>query len=200
MLTKDIFLLIGIYMFKILPLNAVLVTHNETAIVTSPVHLPLTLRFLRSHVNAQYTILSTVSGSDFPEKLHRFEISYELLSVRFNSRVRLKLFVKEFGFLSSSVAIFDNANWCEREIWDLFGIYFYSHPDLRRILTDYGFCGFPMRKDFPLSGYVEVRYDTTRHRLVCEPLMLSHEFRLFDFDSPWREKHHDVFRAYDSSK
>lgn len=198
--SKSLLSLFGTYLYKILPLNAVLVTSNEMTLVTSPFYLSFSLRFLRYHVNTQYKVLSTVSGADFPEKRSRFEISYELLSIKFNGRARLKLFVKEFGFLQSAVAIFDNANWCEREIWDLFGVYFYSHPDLRRLLTDYGFSGFPLRKDFPLSGYVEVRFDMATNRIVCEPLMLSHEFRLFDFESPWRGKQSSNFQAYVSSK
>ena len=102
-----------------------------------------------------------------------------------NSRLRLKIFVNEIDSVNSCIEIFKSANWWEREIWDMYGIYFQNHPDLRRILTDYGFEGYPMRKDFPISGYVEVRYDQTKRRVVLEPLELSQEFRAFNFETPW---------------
>ena len=110
---------------------------------------------------------------------------YDLLSLTYNSRLRLKVFTNELQSLPSSVKIFINANWWEREIWDLYGIYFDQHPDLRRILTDYGFEGHPLRKDFPLSGYIEVRYDDNKKRIVVEPLELTQEARSFTFESPW---------------
>jgi len=102
-----------------------------------------------------------------------------------NSRIRIKVFVNEITSIDSTVNIFQNANWWEREVWDLYGIYFNNHPDLRRILTDYGFEGYPMRKDFPLSGYVEVRYDQTKRRVILEPIELTQEFRSFSFETPW---------------
>ena len=107
------------------------------------------------------------------------------MSLTYNSRLRLKVFTNELQSLPSSVKIFINANWWEREIWDLYGIYFDQHPDLRRILTDYGFEGHPLRKDFPLSGYIEVRYDDNKKRIVVEPLELTQEARSFTFESPW---------------
>jgi NADH:ubiquinone oxidoreductase subunit C len=112
-------------------------------------------------------------------------VVYDLLSLTYNSRLRLKVFTNELQSLPSSVKIFINANWWEREIWDLYGIYFDQHPDLRRILTDYGFEGHPLRKDFPLSGYIEVRYDDNKKRIVVEPLELTQEARSFTFESPW---------------
>ena len=108
-----------------------------------------------------------------------------MLSLTFNSRIRIKLFVNEVTPIDSIVPLFRNANWWEREIWDFFGIYFQNHPDLRRILTDYGFEGYPLRKDFPLSGYVEVRYDQSKKRIVVEPIELSQEFRAFNYETPW---------------
>jgi NADH dehydrogenase (ubiquinone) Fe-S protein 3 len=108
-----------------------------------------------------------------------------MLSLTFNSRLRIKIFVNEVTSVDSIVPLFCNANWWEREVWDLFGIYFQNHPDLRRILTDYGFEGYPMRKDFPLSGYVEVRYDQTKKRIVVEPVELAQEFRAFSYETPW---------------
>jgi NADH dehydrogenase (ubiquinone) Fe-S protein 3 len=122
---------------------------------------------------------------DFLTKNYRFSVVYDLLSLTYNSRLRLKVFTNELQSLPSSVNIFINANWWEREIWDLYGIYFDQHPDLRRILTDYGFEGHPLRKDFPLSGYIEVRYDDNKKRIVVEPLELTQEARFFTFESPW---------------
>jgi NADH:ubiquinone oxidoreductase subunit C len=122
---------------------------------------------------------------DFLTKNYRFSVVYDLLSLTYNSRLRLKVFTNELQSLPSSVKIFINANWWEREIWDLYGIYFDQHPDLRRILTDYGFEGHPLRKDFPLSGYIEVRYDDNKKRIVVEPLELTQEARSFTFESPW---------------
>jgi NADH:ubiquinone oxidoreductase subunit C len=110
---------------------------------------------------------------------------YDLLSLTYNSRIRVKVFVNEITSVDSIVKIFKNANWWEREVWDLYGIYFNEHPDLRRILTDYGFEGYPMRKDFPLSGYVELRYDQSKKRIVLEPIELTQEFRSFTYDMPW---------------
>jgi NADH-quinone oxidoreductase subunit C len=130
-------------------------------------------------------MLSCISGVDFLDKTYRFCVVYDLLSLTYNSRLRVKVFVNEITSVPSSVNVFINANWWEREIWDLYGIYFDKHPDLRRILTDYGFEGHPMRKDFPLSGYVEVRYSESKKRIVVEPLELTQEFRSFSFQTPW---------------
>jgi NADH:ubiquinone oxidoreductase subunit C len=110
---------------------------------------------------------------------------YDLLSITYNARIRIKVFINETTSVDSIVEIFQNANWWEREIWDLYGIYFNKHPDLRRILTDYGFEGYPMRKDFPLSGYVELRYNQNKKRIVVEPLELTQDFRYFNFETPW---------------
>jgi NADH/F420H2 dehydrogenase subunit C len=136
-------------------------------------------------VNCQYKVLTAITGTDYPERIDRFEVSYELLSLKFNNRLRVKTSINEVGSLESITKVYSSANWWEREIWDMFGIFFSNHPDLRRILTDYGFEGYPLRKDFPLSGYVEVRYDDTVKRVVCEPLELAQEFRSFNFESPW---------------
>jgi NADH dehydrogenase (ubiquinone) Fe-S protein 3 len=145
-------------------------------------------RFLKNNVCCQYKVLSSISGTDFPQKFARFEISYDLLSLRFNNRIRVKTQVDEVTSLESSTPLFKCADWYEREIWDLFGVFFANHSDLRRILTDYGFEGHPLRKDFPLTGYVEVRYDEAIKRVVCEPVELSQEFRQFDFASPWEQR------------
>ena len=122
---------------------------------------------------------------DFPSKTQRFEIVYNLLSIQHNSRIRIKTLVDEITPVDSLVEIYNSANWWERETWDMFGIFFSNHPDLRRILTDYGFEGHPLRKDFPLSGFVEVRYDDSEKRVITEPIEMTQEFRYFDFSSPW---------------
>jgi NADH/F420H2 dehydrogenase subunit C len=159
--------------------------NNEICLVVSKNTLLFVLNFLRLHIGSQYKLLSCISGVDFLTKNYRFSVVYDLLSLTYNSRLRLKVFTNELQSLPSSVKIFINANWWEREIWDLYGIYFDQHPDLRRILTDYGFEGHPLRKDFPLSGYIEVRYDDNKKRIVVEPLELTQEARSFTFESPW---------------
>jgi NADH/F420H2 dehydrogenase subunit C len=143
------------------------------------------LTFLKNHINYKYNLLTCISGIDILQSQYRFGVIYELLSITFNSRIRVKVFVNEITSIESSITVFCNANWWEREIWDFYGIYFQNHPDLRRILTDYGFEGYPMRKDFPLSGYVEVRYDETKKRVVVEPIELAQEFRAFNYETPW---------------
>ena len=130
-------------------------------------------------------MLSNISGADYPLKNKRFEIVYDLLSICFNSRIRVKTSVNELTTVESSMSIFSAANWYEREIWDLFGIFFKNHSDLRRILTDYGFEGHPLRKDFPLSGYTEVKYSENSKRVINETIEFAQEYRTFDFFSPW---------------
>ncbi|XP_036181810.1 NADH dehydrogenase [ubiquinone] iron-sulfur protein 3, mitochondrial isoform X2 [Myotis myotis] len=126
-----------------------------------------------------------------PKYIQQVQIVYNLLSLRFNSRIRVKTYTDELTPIESSVSVHKAANWYEREIWDMFGVFFANHPDLRRILTDYGFEGHPFRKDFPLSGYVELRYDDEVKRVVAEPVELAQEFRKFDLNSPW-----EAFPAY----
>lgn len=117
--------------------------------------------------------------------MNRFEVIYNLLSLRFNTRIRVKTYTDELTPIDSVTGIYKSANWLEREVWDMYGVFFANHPDLRRILTDYGFQGHPQRKDFPLSGYVELRYDDEKKRVVCEPLEFAQEFRKFDLRAPW---------------
>ena len=125
---------------------------------------------------------------DYSTKENSFELIYCLLSTKYNSRIKVKTFVDEFTPVESIVDLYQSANWLEREVWDMNGIYIEQHPDLRRILTDYGFEGYPLRKDFPLSGYTEVRYDDSQKRVISEPIELSQEFRVFNFNSPWESK------------
>lgn len=143
------------------------------------------LTFLRDDVNCRFKQLVDICGVDYPEREPRFEVVYNLLSLTNNNRVRVKVKTDEETPVPTVTGVFSSANWWERETWDLFGIYFSGHPDLRRILTDYGFDGHPLRKDFPLTGYVEIRYDDELKRVVYEPVKLTQEFRGFDFLSPW---------------
>jgi len=143
------------------------------------------LGFLRDDAKCRFTLLCDICGVDYPDRPLRFEVVYHLLSMRLNQRIRLKVETDEEHPVPSAVGIFSSAGWWEREAWDLFGIYFADNPDLRRILTDYGFEGHPLRKDFPLTGYVEMRYDEDQKAVVYEPVHLQQEFRSFDFLSPW---------------
>ena len=143
------------------------------------------LAFLRDDAKCAFTVLIDICGVDHPDREERFDVVYNLLSLRHNRRIRLKVMTDDEKPVPSSVGVYSAAGWFEREAWDLFGIYFSDHPDLRRILTDYGFEGHPLRKDFPLTGYVELRYDEDQKRVVYEPVRLKQEFRSFDFLSPW---------------
>lgn len=163
------------------------ISKSEICLYTKPEHLVKLLIFLKYYTNGQFKQLSEITAVDFPDKEKRFEVVYMLLSVRFNTRIMVKVCVDELTSVPSVVDVFPSAGWAERETWDMFGIFFTGNPDLRRILTDYGFEGYPLRKDFPLSGYVEVRYDSSKKRVVCEPLEMTQEFRLFDFTSPWEK-------------
>ena len=143
------------------------------------------LTTLRDDPQSQFEVLIDICGVDYPERAERFEVVYHLLSPRLNQRLRIKITTDETTPVQSVNDVFPAANWYEREAYDLYGIRFIGHPDLRRILTDYGFQGHPLRKDFPLTGYVEVRYDDEKKRVVYEPVKLTQEFRDFDFESPW---------------
>ena len=144
-----------------------------------------TLVALRDDQHAAFNQLSDLTAVDYPERPERFEMIYQLLSMKNNMRLRVCAAVGEGQAVPSMTAVYSAANWAEREVWDMFGIFFAGHPDLRRLLTDYGFEGHPLRKDFPLTGHVEVRYDDTQRRVVNEPVSLVQEFRDFDFLSPW---------------
>ncbi len=143
------------------------------------------LQFLRDDRECAFKVLIDICGVDYPDRAERFEIVYQLLSMTQNNRVRVKVATDENNPVPSVVSVFSSANWFEREAWDMYGVYFSGHPDLRRILTDYGFEGHPLRKDFPLTGYVEVRWDDELKRVVYEPVKLAQDFRNFDFLSPW---------------
>jgi len=161
------------------------IRHGELCMRIAREGLLSVLGFLRDDAKCRFSVLCDICGVDHPDRPIRFEVVYNLLSMSLNQRIRLKLVTDEELPVPSAVGIFSSAGWWEREAWDLFGIYFSDHPDLRRILTDYGFDGHPLRKDFPLTGYVELRYDEDQKRVVYEPVRLSQEFRSFDFLSPW---------------
>ena len=143
------------------------------------------LTFLRDDPKCRFEVLIDICGVDWPARDARFDVVYHLLSPRLNQRLRLKLKTDEQTPVPSAIPVFPAADWFEREAYDMYGILFTGHPDLRRLLTDYGFQGHPLRKDFPLTGYVEVRYDDAQKRVVYEPVALTQEFRTFDFESPW---------------
>lgn len=146
--------------------------------------LPL-LMFLRDDAGCLFKQLTDVAGVDYPAREKRFEVVYHLLSFKHNRRIRVKVATDEQTPVPSVVSLFPSAGWFEREVWDMYGVLFSNHPDLRRILTDYGFDGHPQRKDFPLTGYVELRYDEMQKRVVYEPVKLNQAYRSFDFLSPW---------------
>ena len=160
---------------------------DELTIYISPNSLIPVMTFLRDHSNAEFKSLVDISGVDYPGREARFELVYHLLSIRYSARLRVKTYASEVQGVPSLAGIFASANWFEREIWDMYGVRFEGHPDLRRILTDYGFKGHPFRKDFPLTGYVEVRYDEEQKRVVVEPIQMTQEYRRFDLGSPWQQ-------------
>jgi len=143
------------------------------------------MSYLRDDPACQFTTLVDICGVDFPAREKRFEIVYHLLSMRLNHRIRVKVLADEVTPTPSIIPVFPCADWFEREAFDMYGVTFSGHPDLRRLLTDYGFTGYPLRKDFPLTGHVEVRYSQEQKRVVYEPVVLAQEFRNFDFLSPW---------------
>ena len=158
---------------------------GELTLTVDPTRIVDALKFLRDDPAAQFVSIIDISGVDYPEREKRFEVVYHLLSPKLNRRICLKLETDEETPIASATAVYPGADWYEREIYDLFGVLFVGHPDLRRILTDYGFDGHPLRKDFPMTGFVEVRYDDQEKRVRYDPVRLDQEFREFDFLSPW---------------
>ena len=161
------------------------IRHGELCCRVRREVLPGVIKFLRDDPKCRFEVLCDICGVDYPNRPLRFEVVYNLLSMSLNQRIRLKVETDEEQPVPSVVGLYSSAGWWERETWDLFGIYFADNPDLRRILTDYGFEGHPLRKDFPLTGYVELRYDEDQKAVVYEPVKLQQEFRSFDFLSPW---------------
>ncbi len=161
------------------------VAHDELTIFAKIERIVELTNFLRDNSGCQFQTLIDICGVDYPEREQRFEVVYHFLSMRQNMRVRIKLAVREEEIVPSITDVHPSADWFEREVFDMYGVMFSGHPDLRRILTDYGFRGHPLRKDFPTTGYVELRYDEERKRVVYEPVKLVQDYRQFDFMSPW---------------
>jgi NADH-quinone oxidoreductase subunit C len=161
------------------------VAHGELTLTVVAHNVVGLLHFLRVDDTCKFSTLIDITAVDYPERRARFDVVYHLLSMYRNQRVRIKLAVRESEMVPSVTSVHPGANWFEREVFDMFGILFSGHPDLRRILTDYGFRGYPLRKDFPTTGYTEVRYDEAQKRVVYEPVKLVQDYRQFDFMSPW---------------
>ncbi len=161
------------------------VRYGELTVVARADQIVAVLTFLRNDATCHFSTLIDICGVDYPERAQRFDVVYHLLSLHRNQRIRVKVSTDEETPVPSVVEVYPAANWFEREAFDLYGILFSGHPDLRRLLTDYGFSGHPLRKDFPLTGHVEVRYDEEQKRVVYEPVTLMQEYRDFDFMSPW---------------
>jgi NADH-quinone oxidoreductase subunit C len=161
------------------------IAHGELIFTVRREHLRRFMAFLLNDATCDFKQLMDICGADYPEDDERFEVVYNLLSLRHNFRIRVKVRTAENTPVDSVTDIFSAAGWFEREVWDMYGVFFNDHPDLRRILTDYGFEGHPLRKDFPLTGFVELRYDAAQKRVVYEPVKLTQDFRNFDFASPW---------------
>ncbi len=170
--------------------TATAILHGELIVTAKRESVVRVLGFLRDDPRCLFRLLADLCGVDYPDRAERFEVVYNLLSLKLNQRIRVKVATDEDQAVPSVIPVYSAAGWFEREAWDLFGIYFSDHPDLRRLLTDYGFEGHPLRKDFPLTGYVQVRYDEDQKRVVYEPVRLTQEFRSFDFLSPWEGMNH----------
>ncbi|KAI9712499.1 MAG: NADH-ubiquinone oxidoreductase 30.4 kDa subunit, mitochondrial [Candelaria pacifica] len=172
----------GQYLLSCLPkyIQQFSVWKDELVIFVPPSGVIPVMTFLKYHTAAEYTMVADITAVDYPTRDARFEVVYNLLSVRHNSRIRVKTYADEATPVPSITSLYDGANWYEREVFDLFGVFFVGHPDLRRIMTDYGFDGHPLRKDFPLTGYTEIRYDEEKKRIVVEPLELTQAFRNFE--------------------
>ena len=158
------------------------------------------LTISRDEPSLAFDQLTDLTAVDYPNRPYRFELVYQLLSITHNRRMRVLVAVEDGNVVPSVLPVFNAANWAEREVWDMFGIFFSGHPDLRRLLTDYGFEGHPLRKDFPLTGYVEVRYDDTKRQVVYEPVHLVQEYRDFDFLSPWEGVQNDIDAPADDAE
>lgn len=180
----------GNYLMSLAPklIQSYTVDHaDELTLHCAPTSVLPLLTLLRDHTNTKFEQCMDICGVDYPTRKYRFDVVYHLLSVRHNARIRVKTYADEVTPVPSACGIYSSANWFEREAWDMYGIVFEGHPDLRRILTDYGFEGHPLRKDFPLTGFREVRYDEERKRVVSEELELAQAFRNFEASSPWEQ-------------
>ena len=170
---------------KICPLEKIQLYGQELVVVVKSKLLYDMLVFFKYHTLFQFDILTSVTGVDYPNNKYRFKLAYDLLSVRYNIRLRIKTFTHELFGIDSCDQLYFTAGWYECEIWDMYGVFFRNHSNLKRILTDYGFEGHPLRKDFPLSGFVEMKYNETEKRVINESIELCQEYRTFKFLSPW---------------
>ena len=170
---------------KILPVVRLELYNKESNLFIPTNLLNETLIVFKNHFKYQFKVLTCISGVDYPENFYRFQIVYELLSLKFNSRLRLKILIDELVPVNSVEKIFSGASWWECEIWDMLGVFFLNQKNLTRLLTDYGFQGYPLRKDFPLSGFTEAGYNVVKSRVVYENVELAQEYRTFEFLSPW---------------
>jgi len=184
-MTKQVLLNFQKYLQKIFPNILGYLINGELIIIVPKNKIKNIIYFLKNNTHTQFKSLSDISGADYPDKKNRFEVIYNLLSITYNSRISIVTYVDELTATDSIVSIYPCANWFEREVWDMFGVFFYNNKDLRRILTDYGFKGHPLRKDFPLVGYVEVRYDELQKRVITEKVSFAQDYREFDLNSNW---------------
>ncbi|MEE2859719.1 MAG: NADH-quinone oxidoreductase subunit C [Paracoccus sp. (in: a-proteobacteria)] len=161
------------------------IAHGDLTVTATAAGILDLIEFLRSDSSCRFSTLIDITAVDYPSRQQRFDVVWHFLSMYQNQRIRVKVAIREDEMLPSLTRIHPSANWFEREVFDMFGILFTGHPDMRRILTDYGFAGHPLRKDFPTTGYVEVRYDEAEKRVIYEPVSLVQEYRQFDFLSPW---------------
>ena len=175
------------YLLDLAPryISEIKIKNAELSIYTNAQNITNLIYLLKQHNNLKFVQLVDICGVDYIEKKERFEVIYNLLSLKFSVRIKLKIKTSELKPVPSISSIFCSANWLEREVWDMYGIFFSNHKDLRRILTDYGFEGYPFRKDFPQVGFIEVRYDDKQKHVIYEPVELAQEYRLFKFSSPW---------------
>jgi len=160
--------------------------NEELTLIVQPNKVYEVLFFLKNHSSCQFKSLTDICGVDYPEREQRFEVVYNLLSTTYNARIRVKTSIEETNALDSVVSLYPSAGWLEREVWDIFGVFFINNPDLRRLLTDYGFEGYPLRKDFPLTGYIETRFSESEKRVIIEPIQMTQDFRYFEFSNPWK--------------
>ena len=170
---------------KMCPLEKIQMYDQELVIGIKPSLLCDILVFLKYHTLYQFNILTCITGVDYPNNKYRFKLVYDLLSIRYNTRLRVKTFTHELFGVNSCAHLYFTAGWYECEIWDMYGVFFKNHSNLKRVLTDYGFEGHPLRKDFPLSGFVEMKYNETEKRVINESIELCQEYRTFKFLSPW---------------
>ena len=169
----------------ILPVENISFFNNEFTLSVKSCYVFSVLKFLKQHTHCQFNVLVSVTAVDYLHQLNRFELNYDLLSLIFNNRLRIKVYLDELELVESCEHLYKAASWYECEVWDMFGIYFTNHSNLKRILTDYGFEGYPLRKDFPLCGFIEIKYNELHKRIVTNSIELSQEYRTFNFLSPW---------------